>query len=218
MSIKVDFSEVGKNTLDRAETLLAGFPGGIDKALRSAMRRTAQHVRTQSGRRARERYAIDTKDLRADRAVNIRYSYAAGQGVNATILFRGTKIPLYRFQGTSPTAPSYNTDKTVNLLIQGQWRKGHPGVAAAGHQLKSTAPTRFDNGFIASFKSGHTGIFERSGGMTSTGRDEIRELMGSSLPQMVGNDEVLEKLSKDAMDMFDKRLSHEVDAIMNGWR
>ena len=38
------------------------------------------------------------------------------------------------------------------------------------------------------------------------------------LPQMIGNDEVLEKLSKDAMDKFDQRMAHEVDAILNGWR
>lgn len=216
--IKVDFTEVGKNTLDRAETLLAGFPGGVDRALKSAMQRTAQHVRTQSSRRARERYAIDAKDIRADKAVKISYSYVSGAGASATILFKGTKIPLYRFQGTSPTSPTYDTNKIVNLLIQGQWRQGHPGVAASGHQLKGTSPTKFKDAFIASFSSGHTGIFERTGGMTANGNDEIKEIMGSSLPQMIGNDEVLEKLSKDAMDKFDQRMAHEVDAILNGWR
>ena len=54
--------------------------------------------------------------------------------------------------------------------------------------------------------------------MTDTGNDELRELMGDSLPQMIGNEEVMEKLSKDAMDKFDERIAHEVDAILNGWR
>ena len=218
MSIKVDFSEVGKNTLDRAETLLAGFPGAFDKALQSTMRRTAQHVRTQSSRRARERYAIADRNIRAEQSVKISYSFVPGSGAEASILFRGTKIPLYRFDGTTPITPTYNTGVRVNAMLNGQWRTVHPGVAAAGHQLKSTSPTKFRDAFVAQFKSGHTGIFERTGGVTGTGNDELREIMGSSLPQMIGNDEVVEKLAKDGMDTFDTRMTHEVNVVLNGWR
>lgn len=220
---KVTFSEVGKQSLSRAELLLAGFPGAFGKAVQSAMRRTAEHVRTQSGRRAKERYAIGADTVRANVSarsdnVKIRYTYSPGSGAEGYILFTGTKIPLYRFSGTSPKTPTFNTGEYVNVLMQGQWRRVHPAIPAAAHQLKSTSPTRFHDAFVAHFKSGHTGIFERTGGMTGTGNDELRELMGDSLPQMIGNEEVMEKLSKDAVDKFDERLAHEVDAILNGWR
>jgi len=221
--MRITFEEVGKQSLSRAELLLAGFPGAVDKALKSAMKRTAEHVRTQSGRRARERYAIGSGTIRADSGkrddnIKIQYTYAAGAGVQANIHFRGAKIPLYRFDGSAPGAPTFNSSEYVNIMIQGNWRRVHPGVSARGHQLKSTSPTQFKNAFVASFGSGHTGIFERTGGMTGSGSDELRELMGDSLPQMIGNDEVLDKLSKDAMDKFDERMTHEVDAILNGWR
>ena len=217
--MRITFTEVGRQSLDRAELLLAGFPGAVDKALQSAMRRTAEHVRTQSGRRARERYDIGTDTIRANsgRSDNVRisYTYSPGHGAEASVLFRGTKIPLYRFGRSAPKTPTFNTSEFVNVMIQGEWRRVHPAIPARGHQLKSTAPTQFHDAFVASFKSGHTGIFERTGGMTGTGNDE---LMGDSLPQMIGNDEVLERLSKDAMDKFDERMTHEVDAILNGWR
>ena len=35
---------------------------------------------------------------------------------------------------------------------------------------------------------------------------------------MIGNDEVANKLAKDAEDKFDERLAHEIDAILAGYR
>lgn len=215
--IRVGIEDFGKTSLERADLLLAGIPGGLDKAVKSAMSRTAQYVRTQASKRVRERYAITAGDLRTDSNVKINYNYALGSGIEANILFSGRKIPLYRFSGASPKAPTQSPE-VVNILINGRWVKAHPGVAASGHQLKGTAPTRFQNAFVARFSSGHTGIFERTGGMTAGNRDEIKELMGSSIPQMIGNDEVLESLAKDANDKFDERLAHEVEAVLNGWR
>lgn len=215
--ISVQFSEVGQGSVDRAEMLLAGFPGAFDKALQSAMRRTAQHVRTETGRAVRKRYAITNADLRMDTAARLSYRYAPGSGVTAEIKYSGRKIPLYRYEGASPKLPTYSGDLVV-AMVNGQFRHVHPGVAARGHQLRGTSPTTFHDAFVARFKSGHIGIFERTGGVTASGADEIKEIMGSSIPQMVGSDEVLRALSRDAAETFDKRIGHEVDAILNGWR
>lgn len=215
--MKVSFTEVGKNTVDRAELLLAGIPGGIDKALKSAISRSAQHLRTNASRHIRQRYDISAANLRMDRSVSIRYSYVAGSGVSADVTFSGTKIPLYRYNGASPSAPTYGGN-LVPVLINGNWRMVHPGIAASGHKIKGTSPQRFDHAFVARFSSGHTGIFERTGNETSSGRDEVREIMGSSIPQMVGSPEVLDALSESVRDKFDERLTHEVDVLLNGWR
>ena len=65
--------------------------------------------------------------------------------------------------------------------------------------------------------SGHTGIFERTGGMTSSSKDELEELYGPSVPQMLGNQEVAEKLTGEAMESFEKNLDQYVYALMNGY-
>lgn len=57
-----------------------------------------------------------------------------------------------------------------------KWRMVHPGAAAYGHVLKSTSPKRFPSAFVAKMSSGHTGIFERTGGMTSGGKAHARRL------------------------------------------
>lgn len=102
-------------------------------------------------------------------------------------------------------------------IVNGNLRPVHPGIAATGHQFLSTAPTTFSRAFVAQMQSGHIGIFERTGGRTATGDAEIKEIMGSSVPQMLGGDEVKERLGEQAMSKFEERLMHEVDAIVKGW-
>ncbi len=214
----IRFEEVGGQSLERAEKMLAGFPGGLDKAIKSAMSRSLSHLRTSSTKEIRKVYAISATALRTEENIKSKYTYHPGAGISGYVLFSGHKIPLYRYDGTSPVQPTQDTSKTINALIQGHWRQTHPGVAAAGHQIVSTSPTRFEDAFVARMKSGHVGIFERTGGATSTGNDALKELMGSSVPQMVGNEDVQQALVDETMKKFDERLEHEINVIINGWR
>lgn len=213
--MNITFTEVGREKLTDAEKLLAGIPNGINRAVKSAMTRATSHMRTNASKEIRKRYAISAANLREDENVKISYSY--GNGVQARVFFSGEKIPLYRYSGSSPSAPEFDKQRTVNAIISGNWRKVHPGIAAAGHQLVGTAPKRFGNAFVAKFSSGHIGIFERTGGVTDSGKAEIKEIMGSSVPQMLGNDEVAEHLAAGAMEKFEERLDHEVLRLLNGW-
>ena len=60
----------------------------------------------------------------------------------------------------------------------------------------------------------------REGGaveITAEGGDAIKELMGSSVPQMLGSPGVAEQLAHESMEKFEERLDHEVLRILNGW-
>ncbi len=214
-SAAVDVNLTGRETMDRATKLLAGIPGGLDKAVKSAINRAVAHLRSSTERAIRQKYDISAKDIRSEK--NVRASYSYGQGVSATVTFNGAKIPLYRFGGSSPKAPTVNSDLWVNAMIDGMWKRVHPGLSATGHQLKGTGVTRFENAFVAQMESGHIGIFERTHGKTSAASDQIKELMGSSVPQMLGNKEVTETLAKETANKFDERLEHEITRILNGW-
>ena len=209
-----------REAVERAERMLAAMPGGFEKALRSAISRAASHTRTRISSRVRERYAISAANLRTDQNINLRYRSTEG-GAEAVMRIVGTKIPTWRFEGSSPKAPT-NQSKLVPVLIGDQserkWRMVHPGVTARGKLLRGSSPQTLTDSFTATFRSGHTGIYERTGGMTSNMRDEIKEKMGLSIPQMVGNEEVLANLSQDAAQKFDERIDHGIEAILNGWR
>lgn len=212
----IQVSVAGQGTLERAVKLLSGLPGGINKAVRGAMSRSVSHLRAANVKAIRDRYAIAAANVRANENVTVRYTYQ--NGVQATVNFAGQKIPLFRFDGASPKTPAWDGASLVQAIVSGRWRTVHPGLPASGHVLKSTSPRRFQSAFVATMKTGHTGIFQRTGGVTSSGGDELDEFYGPSIPQMLGSEAVEERLAKETMEQFDQRLEHEVSAILNGWR
>lgn len=212
----------GQDAVSQAERLLAGIPGGVDKAVKSAISRTASHLRSISARTIRERYAISQANIRASENVQINYSYQ--DGVQAQVIFAGERIPLYRFNGAAPAQPTKDTSAGRLPVMHGILANGrgkfhlmYPGVPAHGHVLKSTSPALFQHAFVARMKTGHVGIYERTGGMTSGGKDEIEELFGPAVPQMLGSQEVAEKLAKEAVETFEERLLQNVNAILYGY-
>lgn len=213
MSVTLEIK--GLDAVERARVLLNGVPGGIDKAVKAAMSRAVQRTRSGSDKAVREKF--DISSLSNDKKVTVRYTYQ--NGVSATITFSGRKIPLYRFGGSSPKAPTPDIAAGKKpVMVHGNWTMQYQGVPATGHQFTDTSPTLFMNAFVARMKTGHIGIFERNGGATSEGSDAIQEIMGDSYAQMVGKEEVTEKLSDEAGKTFEKELDSAVYRILTGWR
>lgn len=212
----IQVSVAGQDAVDRAARLLAGVEGGVQKAVRSAVSKAVARLRRSNVNAVRERYAISAANVREGENVQVTYTY--DNGVQAYVRFSGARIPLFRFDGASPRQPTKDTSGRLPVMSgEEHWRLMYPGVAASGHVLKSTSPYGFERAFVAKMSSGHTGIFERTGGMTSSGKDEIEELFGPSVPQMLGSEDVEKVLADEAMKSFEKDLDHDVLAILSGY-
>lgn len=212
----VTLQVAGAEALDRAKTLLRGIPGGVEAAVKAAMGKATAQVRRSSVAAIQEQYDISATDIRANNAIKTRSRSGPG-GVEATVVFSGKRIPLHRYGGAFPKFPTQDVKAGRKpVMVKGAWTMQYQGVPARGHQFRSTSPTQFLNAFVARMKSGHVGIFERTGGVTAEGSDAIRELMGSSVPQMVGHANVVEKLAQEAYSTFEKNLDAAVLRILNG--
>lgn len=201
------------NAVEMAELLLAGIPNGVERAARSALSRAASYTKTAAVRRIQENFDIGAKDIRAESLVTTKYRYRPGAMIEANVRYSGRKIPLYRYGGTTPKEPAY-LNYRVPVEIDGHTAWVRPGVNAKAHQFKSTQPFTLKNTFVAEMKSGHKGIFERSG----EDRFPIQEKMGSSVPQMIGSRKVREAIEKDTNEKFMERFDHEVEAFVFGYR
>lgn len=202
----ISVTAASQKTLDRAAILLAGVNNGIQRAMRPAMERASTRLKKLALQKAKERYAVSSGSLRP--ATSPKITYSMGNGITASIVYGGQKIPLYKFDGSSPAGPT-PMNGYVPALTSNGWRMVHPGSPAKGHVLKSTSPASFEHAFVATMGSGHTGIFERDG-------DSISEIMGVSVPQMVGSDEYKEQIATEAMDYFEERMNHEVMRLIGG--
>ncbi len=216
--VTVTVSEAaGQEAVERAKALLAGIPDGVDKAMKAAMSRTVGRLRSESDKAIQEKYDISDAGIRSEKNVRVGYSYQ--NGVQATVTFSGRKIPLYRFGGASPAVPTQDIAAGRKpVMVHGAWTMQYQGAAASGHQFKDTGVTQFADAFVARMKSGHTGIFERTGGETHDGSDAIREIMGSSVAQMVGKQEVAQRLTEESCQTFETELDRAVYRILTGWR
>jgi len=211
--------ESGK-ALQDAALMLRDMPGALDKAVRSAQRRATASLKTKSSAMIREVYAIRKRDLEMDRSVRSRTT-SSTDGIRTDTEFYSARIGLYKFLGTQPQT-DVRQEKTVFVLLDGKMKPVHPGIVPRAREKKANRPVRFDrhgNAFVAVMKNGHTGIFERPGNKDIKPGDRrfIREIMGDSLPQMLGDLNVSEKLQKYTADVFDKRVEHEALRLLNGW-
>lgn len=211
----IQLTAAGEEALDHAARLLAGVEGGVEKAVRRAAGKAAARLRRANVQAVRERYAISAANIRENENVQVSYSYDGG--VQAYVRFSGARIPLFRFDGAAPRQPAQDAGRRVPVQTGAGWRLMAPGLPASGHVLKATAPYQFAEAFVARMSSGHTGIFERTGGRTANGRDEIQELYGPSVPQMLGSQTVAETLAREAMGDFAQDLDRAVLAILSGY-
>lgn len=102
--------------------------------------------------------------------------------------FRGQSIPLIRFGKQNLGGP-------VSVSV-----KNGGGGADLGRAFYQTM-------------SGHLGIYER----ISAPRYPVRELYGPATPQMMANAGIESSIQAKIVETFDKRIDHEIAAILNGY-
>lgn len=180
--------EISVEDMKKAQKLLAGIPRGTERAFSNAINRGISHTKTQAFKEVKKVYAVKQSQLNG--ATVTRSQKASTGSLTGYIEFSGVKIPLYQF----------------NVSHSGSGKKVRAG-------LKKGSWTAFDHAFVAQMKNGHIGIFERVG----TKRLPIEEIMGLSGAQMVGNGEIVEKLTKEAQEKVNERVEHEINRILNGY-
>ena len=180
--------EISVEEMQKAQKMLAGIPKGTERAFSNAINRAISSTKTQAFKEVRKVYAVKQGQLNSTTVT--RTQKASTGSMVGYVAFSGVKIPLYQFN-VSHNSSGKNTRAG---LKKGSW-------------------TAFQHAFVAQMKSGHIGIFERAG----TKRLPIQEIMGLSGAQMVGNEEIVERLTKEAREKVNERVEHEISRILNGY-
>ncbi|MCX4265537.1 MAG: hypothetical protein OSJ64_01775 [Firmicutes bacterium] len=218
----VIINDINCEGVQRAELLLGDIPGESSKAIRKAAEAAAKYMRTASRRIVRQHYAISAEALR-DKDI-CKVSYSIWDGLSVNVKFAGHKIPLYRFNDTSPKRPTMqNWWAKVEF---GESKKYYrPSVPVYAHQLKSSRPKFLgSDAFVAEMKNAnghnHTGIFRRTGNASvhSADHESIAEVMGPSIKDMLDRAEVREELSRQTADKFDEAIEQTITDILMGRR
>lgn len=180
--------DVVESGLDRVSKILAGIPGGVQKAVGSALARAGRSGRTVAARAITKEYAISYTQVIAN-VRNINRSSGSGSSMEVTFGYAGNVIPLVRFDTT------VSGDGYVQTRVK-----------------QSSSKEILDRAFQAQVGA-HTGIFERVG----DDRFPIKELFGPAVPQMMySNEDVMDEIENKVVETYQNRIDHEITRILNG--
>ena len=199
---------IDERQVQHINNMLYQTPDKAKTVFRNSLTRGMTAAKTQATKEIRTRYDIKTGNLRTEQTVKTRF-IDEGDAVSGEVSFSGGKIPLCRFH-PSPAVRKY-TNRFVNG--RGGWRVTAPVSAA---DLRGNMLAR-PEAFIATFASGHTGMFRRTGRKTNTGKPEIKEYWGFSVADMLDYPEAREAVQKRAEEITAKRLDHELMRMLNGY-
>lgn len=202
--------EIDQAQIEHVNRILYTMPDKARTVFRNSINRALISARTQAKTEIKERYAIKSGDLSTYERIQLRGAEQTGSDVVGELHFAGGKIPLYKYK-VRPSGRRY-TSRYVN---------GHSGwritTAVSAEDLKEAGMVRREAAFIATFKSGHTGIFKRTGGTTSTGKTKLREYYGFSVADMLDYEDARENILNKAAETVGNRLDHELYRVMNGF-
>ena len=192
--------EVSEQTIDRIHTILAGVEKADEKVLKPALARGLVAGKTAAGKMVRQTYHISAGDVNSRGYMRYNSVTKNGDGIIGSIEYSGGVIPLMKFK-VSPSTPKKRTTPSAAVL-------------------KASSLVKFNrqkNVFVAQMKSGHIGIMERQKGTVSpaTGKEKLKELLSPAVPQMVGNEKVMQNVEERVNEVINQRIEHEIERLLS---
>ncbi len=185
--IRID--EVGGRSLERANKLLAGIPGGAFKAAYASLKRAGDTAKTKAGQFAAAEYTINKGTFMSNVNMKSQLSGSSGGVASMSINYAGNVLPLLTFN------TKYSRDGHVQTQV-----KRNGGAASLQHA------------FVANI-FGTVAVFERVGAP----RFPVEQKYGPSTAHMMQNDHVIEAMDETIRETYEKRMEHEIARVLNGW-
>ena len=193
--IKLDVDAQG---LNRAAELAKRTTTGVKKASYNAIKRTASKMRVRVSTHVRKSYTAQASIVRK----SLTTKTPKLNNLRGVILASGSPLPITAFK-LSP-----NPRIAIERLKNGEKRQRQSRRPMRVQIRKGGASGSVPGLFIQqSSRSGYAGPMHRY----LRSRYPLRIPYGPSVPQMVGNDDVLENFVPEAMEFYKKRFLHEVE-------
>lgn len=174
--------------VNEIERMLSQTPEQVNRVLVTAINHSAAHGRRRASNAVRKEYVVD----RLGAVEDLKMVRATQAYLRATLKSVGTPIALYKFD----VLPRFPDVGKIQARVK-----------------KASSYKGIESAFVAQMKkSKHINVFERVG----KSRFPIRGLYSPSLPQMYGNDEVINDVDEEVEKRLDKELSKLLEKMLWG--
>lgn len=177
---------IDEDELRRVRNNLGTLEHKAPNVIASALNRSVTNIKSNVPKEVRKNYNVKANDIKE----TLKVFKASQSKLTAGVVSKGKTLGLDKFK-VNP--------KTVNPK-----RKTQLKIA-----VKKSGAKQILGAFIASING--TKVFKRDGRK----RLPISRLMGPSVPQMLGNDSVVENINKEAYLTYEKRINHDVNRLLS---
>lgn len=173
--------------VEEIERMLSRTPDQVNRVLATAINSSASHGRRRAAKAVRKEYVVDRTGAMKD----LKMIRATPGYLRATLKSEGKPIELFKFD----TIPRFPDVSKVRARVK-----------------KSSSHKTIESAFVSQMGSGHMNVFERVG----KSRLPIKGLYSPSLPQMYGNDEVINDVDIEVEKRLDQELSKALEKMLWG--
>lgn len=178
--------KVNSYELKKVEMSLGKYKSKAPVLMSRALNRAATNANKNARMKPKDEYNIKSSDVKSTLSIK----KANRSNLGAVVKSKGEKVPLDKFK-VSPKQPK--PQKPPKVLKVAVKKDGYK-------KLKSA--------FVADISGSK--VFQR----TSKSRLPIKRLYGPAVPSMLKNEDVRERIEKEATDTFYKRLDHEIKRVL----
>lgn len=191
-------TDVDSKDMKQIKEMLKQLGDKGPNVLKMAINDTARKTKTGIAKNVSKNYAIKQKDFKQFETIQ----YATLAKLSAKVNIRSQVLTVYKYF---------------------PYRANVPGIGGRGARIKIQKNSSFTEVgtpklFIATMKSGHTGIFQRRPGKKRGERKEIREMLAPSAPKLAYNEKngaYNEDFQNEMNEYLMQRIHHQMDRILN---
>ncbi len=192
--------QVNEEQLNDIEKKLGNLKSKAPIVLVRAINRAAAKARTETKREVANKYYISQENV----LKTIRLTKASTANLSAQLTSKGGPIALSKFKVSPDRGVKWTGKKGKKKISPSVYKAGVE--KSGGMKPLSGSP----KAFIAGFSSGHSGVMTR----ISARRLPLKQLYGPAVPSMIKNDEVIERIQKEATETLEKRIDAEINNIL----
>jgi len=198
--------DIASPDIEKRLQALSNVRNGAPRAMMRAINRTLEGMGTDAAEELTSRYIIKPGEVK--RKLNLK-DKATTSKLSVSMRSNGRPLRLVKFR----TQPNQNPGRAGGQPVHAQVKHSRSGNFIRASSNRS-------NAFMANFRAGtdsHGGAFVRTGKKTEATslRENIRQLHGPGVVQMLDHEEVREVIQTNAEKRFDTRLDHEINHLLD---
>ena len=184
------------DNIEEVKKRLGNLSHKAPSVIANAINRTTTNIKKTMAQETARRYNVTSGEVKK----TITISRATRENPQGAAVSKASPVALAKFKVSPNRRVTYTDGKPSPKVYKVSVEKG-----------PASKPLDVDpKAFIAVMKNGHQGIFRRK----TESSLPIKQLFGPSVPQMIKNDESMERIQAEAENTLRKRIDAEIENVL----